>query len=158
MADIENSGKGWLWGITISISSFILFFIGFAIWTFQGDVELVYKNYYDKDIVFEQQIKSVDRTQKLPVKPIMDYDQTTEILMVKFPAEMGHVDPRGELLLYRPADLHKDRRVPLALEGDTLQNVPLVNLDPGLWRIKLSWVNGAEAYYLEKQIYIMQSP
>jgi hypothetical protein len=48
----DASGRGWMWGIILSLLAFGLFFIGFAVWTFQTDVELMYDNYYDKDVVY----------------------------------------------------------------------------------------------------------
>ena len=149
-----KSGGLWMWGLTATIVIFIAFFVGFAIWTFQDDVELVYDNYYDKDVVFEQQIKRVARTQALTIQPILTYHQTTQVLDLKFPLALGHTPTDGEVLLFRPADLHKDRLFRLTLEGDSLQTIDLPDMDPGLWRIKLNWTSGGEEYYLEKALVV----
>ncbi len=156
MQEQENSGGLWMWGLTAVIVVFIAFFVGFAIWTFQDDVELVYDNYYDKDVVFEQQIKRIARTQALSVKPILTYHQTTQKLDLKFPLTLGHTPSEGEVLLFRPADLHKDRLFNLDLAGDSLQTIELLNMDPGLWRIKLAWTSGGEEYYLEQSLMVNQ--
>ena len=149
-----KSGGLWMWGLTATIVIFIAFFVGFAIWTFQDDVELVYDNYYDKDVVFEQQIKRVARTQALTIQPILTYHQTTQVLDLKFPLALGHTPTDGEVLLFRPADLHKDRLSHLILVGDSLQTIGLPDLDPGLWRIKLNWTSGGEEYYLEQSLMV----
>ncbi|MBT3253524.1 MAG: hypothetical protein HN995_06065 [Candidatus Marinimicrobia bacterium] len=149
-----KSGGLWMWGLTATIVIFIAFFVGFAIWTFQDDVELVYDNYYDKDVVFEQQIKRVARTQALTIQPILTYHQTTQVLDLKFPLALGHTPTDGEVLLFRPADLHKDRLFRLTLEGDSLQTIDLPDMDPGLWRIKLNWTSGGEEYYLEQSLMV----
>ena len=154
MAEQAKSGRLWMWGLTASIVVFIAFFVGFAIWTFQDDVELVYDNYYDKDVVFEQQIKRVARTQALPFKPLLNYNQTTQILDLKFPLALGHIPTDGGVLLFRPADLHKDRLFPLALVGDSLQTIALPDMDPGLWRIKLNWTSAGQEYYLEQALMV----
>ncbi|MBC8374516.1 MAG: FixH family protein [FCB group bacterium] len=150
----DKSGRLWMWGLTATIVVFIAFFVGFAIWTFQDDVELVYDNYYDKDVVFDQQIKRVARTQALPFKPILTYHQTTQVLDVKFPLALGHMPTDGEVLLFRPADLHRDRLFRLILEGDSLQLIELPDMDQGLWRIKLNWTSGGEEYYLEQSLMV----
>lgn len=154
MSEKAKTGDLWMWGLTTSIIVFILFFAGFAVWTFQDDVELVYDNYYEKDVVFEQQIKRVARTQALTVKPTLTYHQTAEVLDVAFPLALGHSPSVGEVLLFRPADLHQDRRFPLTLVGDSLQTIELPEMDVGLWRIKLSWTSGGEEYFLEQPLMV----
>jgi len=154
MSDKTKTGGLWMWGLTTTIIVFVLFFIGFAVWTFQDDVELVYDNYYEKDVVFEQQIKRVARTQALPIKPTLTYDHTREILDVTFPLALGHSPSEGKVLMFRPANLHQDRTFPLTLVGDSLQTIELPEMDPGLWRIKLSWTSGGEEYYLEQALMV----
>jgi hypothetical protein len=105
-------------------------------------------------VVFEQQIRRVERTDTLKYKPVANYDQKSEVLTLKFPVQLNHADPIGELLLFRPADLHKDRLFELALEGDTLQTIDLPDLDPGLWRIKLGWSSGGLEYFLEQALMV----
>jgi nitrogen fixation protein FixH len=105
-------------------------------------------------VVFEQQIKRVARTQALTIQPILTYHQTTQVLDLKFPLALGHTPTDGEVLLFRPADLHKDRLFRLTLEGDSLQTIDLPDMDPGLWRIKLNWTSGGEEYYLEQSLMV----
>jgi len=154
MTEQKPSGKLWMWGLTATIVASIAFFVGFAIWTFQDDVELVYDNYYEKDVVFDQQIKRVARTEALLLKPVLNYNQTTQMLAVNFPLALGHAPTTGEVLLFRPADLHKDRLFPLDLRGDSLQTIALPDMDSGLWRIKLNWTSGGEEYYLEQSLMV----
>jgi len=154
MTEQKPSGKPWMWGLTATIVASIVFFVGFAIWTFQDDVELVYDNYYEKDVVFDQQIKRVARTGALLLKPVLNYNQTTQMLAVKFPLALGHAPTTGEVLLFRPADLHKDRLFPLELIGDSLQTISLPDMVSGLWRIKLNWTSGGEEYYLEQSLMV----
>jgi len=149
MTQKKASGRGWLWGITLGITVFISFYLGLAHWAYQSDVNLMYDNYYAKDIVFEQQIRRVERTEALPVVPHLSYDQQTEALTVRFPETMHQTVSAGQLLLFRPANFHHDRSFPLELVGDTLQVLNLPDLDPGLWRIKLSWTADSLEYYLE---------
>jgi len=150
MPETVPSGRLWLWGLTGSIIVFLLFFVGFAIWTYQSDVELMYDNYYDKDVVFGDQIRRVERTEALEHKPLIRYEQQQETLIVEFPGQLGHKQPHGAILLFRPADLHKDRLFPLELEGDTLQVISVPHLDRGLWRAKLSWESAGLEYYHEQ--------
>ncbi len=154
MAEIKPSGRLWMWGTILTIAAFIVFFASFAIWTYQRDVELVYDNYYDKDVVFEQQIRRVERTDALIKKPVASFNQRNELLTLRFPTQLNHHDPVGELLMFRPADLHKDRLFALDLDGDTLQTFSLPDMDPGLWRIKLSWASGGLEYYLEQTLMV----
>jgi len=150
MNQTKPSGKMWMWGTVIVIALFITFFASFAIWTFQDDVELVYDNYYAKDVVYGQQIARIERTDALSSKPVASYNKRSELLTLRFPAEIKHDSPAGELLMFRPADLHKDRLFSLDLEGDTLQVISLPQMDPGLWRVRLNWTSGGLEYYLDQ--------
>lgn len=150
MTQTKPTGQLWMWSLVSIIAVFILFFAGFAIWTYQKDVELVYDNYYDKDVVYEQQIRRIERTDALAVKPVITYRYEKNTVELLFPSQMGHINPAGEILLFRPADLHKDRLFPISLDGDTLQVIATPNLDKGLWRAKLAWKSGDLEYYLEK--------
>lgn len=152
MVEQTRGGGFWMWGLTATIITCVIFFVGFAIWTFQDDVELVYDNYYEKDVVFDQQIKRVERTKALLFKPIMTFDQSEQKLTLKFPLAMGHIPIEGSVLMFRPADLHEDRLFTLELVGDSLQTIALPDMLPGLWRIKLNWTSGGEEYYLEQPL------
>ena len=154
MTDSKRAGRPWLWGLTLGILVFISFYIGLAVWAYQRDVDLVYDNYYDKDIVFEQQIRRVERTDALPIKPLLHYDQQAESLTVFFSPAMQQPAPQGEILLFRPANLQHDRTFSLELLGDSLQTIQLPDLDLGLWRIKLSWASGGLEYYLEQPLMV----
>ncbi len=143
-----------MWGTIIAIACCIIFFVGFAVWTSLGDVELVYDNYYDKDIVFEQQIRRVERTDALEEKPELNYSQDTQLLTLGFPESLRNKDLQGNVLLFRPSDLHKDRTFEINLSGDSLQTINVPALEPGLWRIKLSWSAQALEYYYEQALMV----
>lgn len=154
MTEKITSANVWMWGIILTLVGFGSFFVGFAIWAFQSDVELVYDNYYAKDVVFEQQIRRVERTDALAVKPVLKYRRGPETLTLTFPTTMSHPHPTGKVLLFRPSDLHLDRLFTLDLQGDTLQVISLPNLLPGLWRVKLNWTSLSQEYYLEEMLVV----
>lgn len=154
MTDETKSGAMWKWGIAVSIAVCIIFFVGLAIWTSLGDVELVYDNYYAKDVVFEQQIRRVERTDALLEKPVLSYQQSKQVLSIAFPERIRDADLRGNMLLFRPADLHQDRTFQLKLIGDSLQTIPVPDLDPGLWRLKLSWATKGLEYFHEQSLMV----
>ena len=144
----------WALGTTFGILAFMAFFVGLAIWAFQSDVELVYDNYYEKDVVYEQQIRRIERTEALAVKPEIRYYRADETIHLVFPASLGHAAPQGELLLFRPSDKDKDRRFELALETDTMQVFRVPGLERGLWRAKLNWSSNDLEFYLEEPIMV----
>ncbi len=143
-----------MWGTAISIALCIIFFVGLAIWTSMGDVELVYDNYYAKDVVFEQQINRVGRTKALADKPDLQYNQETQQLRIFLPAALRNPEIKGQILLFRPADLHQDRTFQLNLVGDSLQTISVPDLDLGLWRLKLSWSSYGLEYYHEQALMV----
>ncbi len=143
-----------MWGIILSIACCLIFFIGFAIWTSLGDVELVYDNYYDKDVVFEQQIRRVERTDALGEKPQLHYSNEREELKILFPISLRNPELKGDILLFRPSDLNQDRTFELNLIGDSLQILSVPGMTRGLWRLKLSWSSQGLEYYHEESLMV----
>lgn len=153
MSNEKTSGAKWLWGTVVGIAACMIFFVGLAIWSSFGEVELVHENYYAKDQAYDEQIKRIERTQALAAAPQFLYTKDSKQVQLIFPAALGGAE-KGSILLYSPADLRDDRRFELNLAGDTLQALDVPGLRKGLWRIKLDWQKAGLEYYLEGSIYI----
>lgn len=129
---------------------FALFVANLVRLTMQSDVDLVSKDYYQKELAYQQHIDQVKATQALPNQVHINHAASAEMVSVVFPLGHKTADLKGELVFFRPSDIKQDFSLPLALNSDGQQHVPTTKLSKGLWRVKLTWTEAGQAYFLEK--------
>ena len=139
MAAKNETAPRWLWGIILVIVVFVMVLVLVAVFAFQQDVNMVTDHYYEKDLNFEKHQERLRRTRALDQQPRVEYMAEEKLLRVAFPVGLLSAGASGAVHIYRPSDAQQDRHFDLALEGDTLQVIPVRSLSKGLWRTRLSW-------------------
>jgi nitrogen fixation protein FixH len=138
------------------IGWFVVFITGmvcFVIWSFGHRQELVSADYYEQEILFQQQLDRQRRTAGLGARAAIDYDAARAVLRVRLPP--AHVPVTdGVIQLYRPADARLDQALALAPDATGVQAVDVARLRPGLWRVRVQWQSGGQQYHLEKAVVI----
>ena len=71
------------------------------------------------------------------------------VLSVRLPSGHG-ADARGTVTLYRPSDSRADQVVPLSVDASGEQQVVLLGLAAGRWRVQVEWETGETPYYHEQ--------
>lgn len=142
----------WGWGIAIFYILFVLAFLVILFFSFGQDNSLVEKDYYQKDITYQEHIDKRNNYDNLGVKVSHSYDPSNATLTLTFPEFMRKV--QGECFFYRPSSARQDYRVPLKLDESNSQVIPVNRLIPGQWTLKLEWEAGGKPYYLEEQLLI----
>jgi len=141
------------WGKWIVVS-FVLFtaFIGVIVAiSMRQDVNLVSKRYYQDELMYQQMLDRKNNTEQLLEKPdITIVDQA--YLRIQFPE--AKLIEQGEVQLFRPSSEKLDQRFKLSSSTDSVQVIPVPNLKPGAYRIKMLWTMEGEDYYLEKFVVI----
>jgi hypothetical protein len=140
------------WGTGI-VLSFILFagsILFIILVPFNQEVDLVTKDYYDKEIVYQQQIDRTDRTERL--KEEIKIEHNSSLLNINFPVNYGSVS--GEILFYRPSDAKKDFIKEIVTDNSNSQVIDISRLEPGLWKVRVNWNMKEQSYYFEKIIMI----
>ncbi len=143
-----------LWPLGIFVT-FGLFFIGMAtvvVIAATHREHLVNENYYEQELKFQDQINSVDRTQKSGAT--IAYDARTGELTLTLPP--AHLTQKfsGVIQLYRPSAPELDREFLLEPKSDGTQTLNVSKLTAGLWVARAKWVAGGENYFLEQKITI----
>lgn len=142
----------WGTGIFIFLALFIAAIIVFYIYISNLDIKLVEKDYYEKELVYQQRIDRLNNTMGLPGKIMIS--KNPGVLTVTFPLlEPGNV-PDGTVLFYRPSDPEKDFTLPLALNDSLQQSFDVSKIDRGKWMIKMDWKMGGKEYYYEETVII----
>ena len=140
----------WALGVTAIYGGFVLFLIGFFIISTLYKVDLVEDNYYDKEIAYQQHIDKVRRTKAL-ASPMI-WKREKETLILQFPKEINAV--KGSIKLYRPSNSGRDVVIPIRMDMEHMQLIPLNKMEKGLWRMQINWQTDSASYYNEDIMFI----
>ena len=137
----------WNWGrgIFLSIVLFMAIIVVIVMSMMNREVDLVTDKYYDKEIKYQQQIDKEKRTVESDKKITVNYSGS--YVNVIFPKDER---PIGDLYFYRPANLHKDFKVPIKLDKNFSQALDVSKLDRGLWKLQINWSVNNNDYYTEE--------
>lgn len=142
------------WGTNIAVLyiSFVVISGGMAIYMMSIDVELVTDNYYEKELVYQDQIESIRRAEALPEQ--VTYVDEDEYIKIKFPKIFPHNEIKGEIHLYRPSDEKMDIVFPIELDSNRTVLIPKNELQMGYWKAKIDWRVKSVNYFNEYRIYL----
>lgn len=155
----ENETKttnksNWGTGITILYSSFVLFILFIVLIAALQDYDLVHKDYYQKEIAYQEQIDRVNRTNSLTDPPRVEYLTDEGAVLLHFPDSATNNSLTGSVVFFRPSDASLDRKVVLELDSKGQQKIQLQRLSRGNWKMQLYWAIDSVDYYYEESIYI----
>ena len=142
----------WGTGILIVIILFLLGIGSLVYISFQHKINLVYKDYYPKEIVHQQMIDRVRNTHRLKKEVQVSY--RGDRLEVIFPDVFNFDEVNGNILFYRPSDFEDDVTYPIALSDSGTQNISTRELLKGKYIVKMEWEYHDSGYYFEKSIHI----
>ncbi len=141
----------WGWSIVLAFSLFGLF-IGWLVFrTFQVNVDLVSKDYYQQELNYQQQIDKIVNTRALSVP--LTFAQEGQRLIVQFPQRpAGEVS--GQIQFFRPSDARADRMVTIALNAQRQATVATNHFARGYYKVKVHWTSDETDYFTEQAIFI----
>jgi nitrogen fixation protein FixH len=134
--------------------TFLLFFgyIGFFVTqAMKSEVNLVSKDYYQKELAFQQHLDDINRTQKLTEVVTVVSPAGSNQAVINIPAQPEE-KLSGTISFFRPADATLDFEVPIKVNADGNQIVNTEKLAKGKWRVKISFTKSGEQYYNETEI------
>jgi nitrogen fixation protein FixH len=131
---------------------FVLIVIGMVIFAMTKSTELVSRNYYEKEIKYQDQIDKVKRTSGLGEQ--VKIENTGIFLLIKFPATYNLKDIKGNILFYRPSDEGRDFKLKLEIDESGLQKVITNKFAKGMWKVQINWEMNGNEYYNESVVRI----
>lgn len=142
------------WGIGIAslYIGFVLFILACVGYASLQHFDLVEPHYYEKTLVYQNQIDKLNRTAGLAEKPSVVYDTAARTVTVLFPDNLQPTE--GQLLFYRPSVAAMDFTQPLLLDTGRVQIVSDQRLSSGYWRLKLTWIMGGQDYFMEQDVLV----
>ncbi|HEX2898563.1 MAG TPA: FixH family protein [Bacteroidia bacterium] len=145
-----------LWPIGI-IAAFAVFISGILIAVtimMRNDVPLTSKDYYAKEIAYQEQLDKSSRGLSPAQKPVIQQLAATEALQITFPGHSSPVKPTGKITFFRPSDPTKDFAIDLGTDASGMQWVSMRDRVKGLWLVQIEWTESGTEYYYEEQILI----
>lgn len=144
----------WPYGIGGFLLCFLLCVISVAILASRQRTDLVRADYYEEELRFQKQIDRVNRTRPIKSEISVRVIKASRKIALELPAEFTDHDTTGTIQFYRPSDARLDRQVPLAVDGNGRQSLDATELQPGLWRLRVSWKTGGSEYFHDSSLVI----
>ncbi len=142
------------WGSGIA-AVYILFMIGVLIMVYifmNQDVTLETDDYYAKGINYQTQIDKISRTSELPEQLLIE--QVDDKINFSFPKIFPQNEIGGIIYFYRPSDDKQDFTKEIKLDAGMQQSFSALEIEKGLWKIKVDWFAKNNLYYNEKLIMV----
>ena len=141
----------WGTGIFIFLIVFLLACAAFIIFAFNQDVNLVYKDYYEKGVDYTEQMNVEERSAKYT--KALQVQLKDEFLIVDFTKLLVSEIDSGNVLLYRPSSSKQDLNFSLNSSGNSLK-IPKQDLVAGRYILKFFWYSEGLKYEIDKPVNI----
>lgn len=136
----------WAFGVTAFYITFVVLLVSLVVYVSQDKVDLVVENYYDHDLVYQQQIDKILRTKAL--KDQIRIEMVDKNMIVKYPDSLES-SISGSILMFRPDNSQLDIKIPIQPDENLIQIINTDNLTKGLWKVKVDWAMNDTTYYNE---------
>ena len=115
--------------------------------------DLVSKEYYKDELQFQQVIDGTKRANQLSSK--VTIEQNGHFLVLRLPNEMKQATVTGKIWFYCADDARKDKKIPLQVNADAVQQIDARQFLFGNYTAKISWESNQQLYYTETKITIV---
>lgn len=146
----------WAIGITVVIITFLIATIALTIFVSQQQYSMVTDNYYEKDLVYQQEIDTRARTNAMDGKPEILFDREARSCTVLFPPRAHYDDLAGSITFFRISDARGDKTIPLLLNAEGKQHISVSGFAAGQWILKFRWTDGGKEYFFEQRLYLQR--
>lgn len=139
------------WGYKILLV-YAVFVIGIMTLVFVSSnqkMDLVTPDYYGKELKFQQQIDESKRAGALSQEVRCEVKE--RVLIINLPAEFEGKKIEGELSIYCPSDMNKDKQFTIETAETTI-NKNLPDGLKGMFEVHLKWKADGITYYFEKKL------
>lgn len=137
------------WGakITVLYLAFVAMILVLMFTCFGHPTELEYKDYYAREIKYQDQIDASTNANNLTA-PI-EYELQKSTIQISVPNELLGADLQGKITLLRPSDSKFDCSFELALNQEGKQSITDSSLPKGVYKLGISLKKGSKSYYKE---------
>ena len=116
----------------------------------QTNFDLVSKEYYKDELAYQQVIDGTANANAL--SSTVTVRANDEFVTIGFPGEMKSGEITGTAWFYCATDARRDKKIPLETGTGAVQQIPVKQLLPGVYTVKISWDHNNHHYYTEQEI------
>jgi hypothetical protein len=149
MIRMKTSRNLWPLGILLAFGLFFAGTIGLVVMACSHKMDLVSADYYEREIKFETHL---DQLRRAGSQASIVYDLHAHRIVISLPSAASKSPLTGFVELYRPSAAGLDRRFPLEASG--IQQVDTRDLQPGLWKVRVSWKAAGEDLFAEQNVIV----
>jgi hypothetical protein len=143
----------WGWKIAIFYSSFVLGMLFLVYKTSTVKTELVTKDYYAQELVYQDELDAKNRAQALHNK--LSLSKTAEQIVLSFPQEFNSNSAfEGKVKFYCAADSKRDKEFKIDNLDNGIFSVPITEVKEGRYTMKVSWSKDGVLYLQDFKINI----
>jgi nitrogen fixation protein FixH len=139
----------WSTKITILYLSFVALILTLVFKSFGNKTDLEYKDYYTRELHFQNQIDASENFTKL--FKTVNLKVTANKVQINFPEELIVKKLSGTIYFLRPSDASSDYSASLELNQHGVQTIHHP-FKKGLYKVQLSFNDGNKDYYKEWQV------
>ena len=142
----------WPAGIIAAFAVFITGTVALIVLSASGHDDLVTADYYARELRYQDQIESAERTRHVRDQVHVAHDAARQQIDVTLPPQHARQHPDGVIQLYRPSAADQDREIRLDLDRAGHQRLDARTLAPGLWRLRIRWTVNGDNYTVDERI------
>lgn len=141
------------WGNALLL--FFIFYVGTLAFVLYKsttvDHSLVVDNYYEHDINYQQRYDKISNRKLLKHDLNIQYNQKSGEINFNFGPDANVI--KADVEMYRASDKLADYSTSLDIFDADIYRIPVSDLQPGKWKVKVEWSDNERTYYKEKDIY-----
>lgn len=140
------------WGIKITVLylGFVALILTLVFTCFGHKSELEYKDYYARELKFQDQIDASSNAANLET-PI-DYQVKGAHILVKIPVQLIDAQLSGKIVLFKPSDASQDKTIELHPDTEGKQIINGAGFMKGAYKMQISFNSGGKDYFTENFI------
>jgi len=137
------------WGIRITLLylGFVAMIVTMVVLTTQQNIDLEYKDYYTRELNYQDKIDATANEQALPQS--VEHQVQDKNLFLKVPMSFLTNGFRGELHFYCPADASKDVNLPMEFDSNGELLINRNTFSKGMYKLRMSWNMHEKNYFKE---------
>ncbi|HWH70817.1 MAG TPA: FixH family protein [Candidatus Sulfotelmatobacter sp.] len=128
--------------------------VSFVIFCSRHPADLVAADYYEQEMRYQGQLDRMQRAQRLDRAASVAYDAASKLITVSVPQGGKASELAGTIQLYRPSTAGLDRQLKFAPNANGVQTIDASGLQPGLWKIRVSWTTDNQEYLIDQRVVI----
>lgn len=116
--------------------------------------DLVARDYYEQELRYQRQFERLQHAQMRTQLAAVTYNGEQRLIRITLPPDQAGSHSTGSIELYRPAAVDQDQHLRLEPDAQGVQTIDARHLQPGLWKVRVSWTANGEDYYLDQKVVV----